>query len=147
MPANCYRTSGITRSPNHALGITNLLRLTDPVMVVIGWASAALPENLLTRTRTLAKMPGPDGDSRSAGVPGMARRGAPSIVYATHLKDTCTLGAAALILARVRRPPDSEGQAPGALTRHRRACVPLQEEPGTRRAGPETFRGEKGERL
>jgi hypothetical protein len=38
--AGCVRTVQM----NHALGITNLVRLFDPELVVIGWSSAALPE-------------------------------------------------------------------------------------------------------
>jgi N-acetylglucosamine repressor len=94
---------------SHALGITNLVRLFDPETVVIGWASAALPEAFLARMRALVQIP--ELDVPAAVLQHLARRGVPppTIVYATHLGDACTLGAAALMVEDfLRKPPTNE---------------------------------------
>ncbi|MBN1658290.1 MAG: ROK family protein [Anaerolineae bacterium] len=90
---------------SHAVGITNLVRLFDPEMVVIGWASAALPETFLDRMRALVKIS--ELDVPAAVGEYLARRGVapPAIVYATHMRDACTLGAAALIVDDFLRKP------------------------------------------
>jgi predicted NBD/HSP70 family sugar kinase len=90
---------------SHALGITNLVRLFDPQMVVIGWASAALPETFLNRMRALVTIP--ELDVPAAVRRYLARRGVapPAIVHATHIRDACTLGAAALIVDDFLRKP------------------------------------------
>lgn len=95
---------------NHALGIANLVRLFDPELVVIGWASAALPEEYHARMRAL---------SDRIDVPGavhqmLARRrvAPPAIVYAAHGPEACTLGAAALLVDEfLRMPPLVEALA------------------------------------
>jgi N-acetylglucosamine repressor len=94
---------------NHALGITNLVRLFDPEMVVIDWASRALPDAFLARMQALAKMP--ELDVPAAVLEHLRRRrvAPPRIVYATHLQDACTLGAAALIVDAFLRKPPTEG--------------------------------------
>jgi glucokinase len=94
---------------NHALGITNLVRLFDPEMVVLGWASAALPETFLSRMHALAQMP--ELDLPAAVLRLLQRRGVrpPRIVYATHLQEACMLGAAALVVdGFLRKPPTGE---------------------------------------
>ena len=87
------------------MGITNLVRLFDPDMVVIGWASAALPETFLDRMRALVKIP--ELDVPAAVRQYLTRRGVapPAIVYATHVREACTLGAAALIVDDFLRKP------------------------------------------
>ncbi|MGC9334778.1 MAG: ROK family protein [Anaerolineae bacterium] len=83
---------------NHALGVTNLVRLFDPEMVVLGWASAALPEEYLVRMRTLVKVP--VLDVPAAVLRHLAERGVapPTIVRATYERDASALGAAALVV-------------------------------------------------
>lgn len=93
----------------HVIGITNLVRLFDPQMVVIGWASAGLPENYMSRMRALSKLPGIDA---LVLVPQyLAERGVPcpTITYATHLHSAASLGAAALVVDDfLRYPPVNE---------------------------------------
>jgi glucokinase len=94
---------------NHALGITNLVRLFDPELVVIGHASLALPPPYKTRIEILTGMPELD-------VPGavreqLARRGVrpPAIVRSTLGPEACILGAAALLVDEfLRTPPTIE---------------------------------------
>jgi len=94
---------------SHTLGLINLVRLYDPEMVVIGWASSALPEAFLTRMKALIAIP--ELDVPAAVLRYLSQREIvpPRIVYATHLKDACTLGAAALIVDDfLRKPPTEE---------------------------------------
>lgn len=94
---------------NHALGIANLVRLFDPELVVIGWASLALPESYVARMQTLSQIPGINVMTLIPNY--LARRGVPSpeIVYAAHLLDACVLGAAALVVDNfLRNPPIDE---------------------------------------
>lgn len=88
---------------NHALGITNLVRLFDPELVVIGWASAALSDAEHDRMRALNA----ELDLSSVIRRHMARRGVapPAIVDAAHGPDACTLGAAALLVDELLRTP------------------------------------------
>jgi len=105
---------------NHTLGITNLIRLFDPEMVVIGWASTVLPEAFIARMQALSKMP--ELNAPAAVLQHLERRGvaSPRIVYATHLKDACSLGAAALIVDDfLRRPPVDGPKGLKALDRYR----------------------------
>lgn len=90
---------------NHALGVTNLVRLFDPEMVVLGWASAALPEEYLDRMRTLVQVP--VLDVPALVLQRLAQRGVapPTIVRAAHERDASALGAAALIVDDFLREP------------------------------------------
>lgn len=93
---------------NHALGITNLVRLFDPELVVIGWASAALSDAFLSRMRALSAMLDVPAAVRQL----LARRGvpAPDIVDAAHGSDACMIGAAALLVDMLlRTPPAVQG--------------------------------------
>lgn len=88
---------------NHALGITNLVRLFDPELVVIGWASVALSPAYHARMRVLSDLL----DVPSAVRQQLARRGVapPTIVYAAHGPEASMLGAAALLVAEFLRAP------------------------------------------
>lgn len=93
---------------NHALGITNLVRIFDPELVIIGWAAAALSPATHVRMQRLSALIDAPGAVRRH----LARRGAacPDIVQAAHGPDACMLGAAALVLDDFfRKPPTSEG--------------------------------------
>jgi predicted NBD/HSP70 family sugar kinase len=89
----------------HALGITNLVRLFDPEVVVIGYADLALPDEHKTRMRILDAMPEIDipGNVREQ----LAQRGVahPTIVHAAYGAEACMLGAAALVLDEFLRTP------------------------------------------
>lgn len=91
---------------NHALGITNLVRLFDPELVVIGYANLALPEAYKTRMKIISAMPEIDipGNVRAQ----LAHRGVapPTIVDAAYGPEACVLGAAAVVVDDfMRRPP------------------------------------------
>lgn len=89
---------------NHALGITNLVRLFDPELAVIGWASVSLSEAYHSRMRALDALLDVPGAVREQ----LARRGvaAPAIVHAAHGAEACMLGAAALLVDQfLRNPP------------------------------------------
>ncbi|HSN78608.1 MAG TPA: ROK family transcriptional regulator [Anaerolineae bacterium] len=90
---------------NHALGITNLVRLFDPEVVVIGYANLALPDEHKTRMRILDAMSEIDipGNVRKQ----LAQRGVPppAIVYAAYGAEACMLGAAALVVGDFMRTP------------------------------------------
>jgi len=90
---------------NHALGITNLVRLFDPEMVVIGHASLALPPPYQARMQILTSMP--ELDVREAVSQQLARRGVspPAIVRSTLGPEACILGAAALLVDEFLRTP------------------------------------------
>lgn len=92
---------------NHAIGIANLVRIFDPELVVIGWASATLSEVAHARMRTLSDL---------LDIPGavhqrLARRGVapPAIVYAAHGPEAPMRGAAALLAAEFLRTPLAVG--------------------------------------
>jgi predicted NBD/HSP70 family sugar kinase len=89
----------------HALGITNLVRLFDPEVVVIGYADLALPDEHKARMRILDAMPEIDipGNVRQH----LAQRGVPPpvIVYAAYGAEACVLGAAMLVLEEFLRTP------------------------------------------
>lgn len=90
---------------NHTLGITNLVRLFDPEMVVIGYANLALPEEHKTRMKIISAMPEIDipGNVRKQ----LAQRGVapPTIVDATFGPEACVLGAASLVIDEFMRTP------------------------------------------
>ena len=67
---------------NHALGITNLVRLFDQEMVIIAWASAVLPTAFHGRMPALSAMP--ELDVSEAVRQHLTRRGVtpPTIVCA-----------------------------------------------------------------
>jgi len=95
---------------NHVLGITNLVRLFDPELVVIGLASLALPPPYKARMQTMIEMP--EFDIPAAVRRELARRGAhpPAIVHATLGPEAFVLGAAALLVDEfLRTPPAVEG--------------------------------------
>ncbi len=90
---------------NHALGITNLVRLFDPELVVMGYANLAIPEEHKTRMKIISAMPEIDipGNVRSQ----LAHRGVapPAIVDATFGPEACVLGAASLVIDDFMRMP------------------------------------------
>ncbi len=92
---------------NHALGITNLVRLFDPELVVIGWASVALSDEYHTRMRALSA----ELDLPAAVRRQLTRRGVapPTIVHAGHGPEACRLGAAALLVDELLRTPPVVG--------------------------------------
>lgn len=92
---------------NHALGITNLVRLFDPELVVIGWASAALSEAYHTRMHALSALL----DTPGAVLQMLARRGVapPAIARAVHGPEACLVGAAALLVDEFLRTPPIVG--------------------------------------
>jgi glucokinase len=88
---------------HHALGIANLVRIFDPELVVIGWASAALTPEHHARMRAL---------SDRLDIPAVVRQwlasrkvALPAIVYAAHGPEAPMLGAAALLTAEFLRTP------------------------------------------
>ena len=88
---------------NHAFGISNLVRIFDPQLVVIGWASVALSDAYHTRMRALgAKLDLPAAVSQQ-----MAQRGVapPAIVHAAHGSEAFRLGAAALLVDELLQTP------------------------------------------
>lgn len=99
---------GIVRTilAHHALGITNLVRLFDPELVVLGYANLALPEAYKTRMKIISAIPEidiPSNVRRQLAYRGVA---APTIVNATYESDACVLGAAALVIDEfIRTPP------------------------------------------
>ena len=88
---------------NHTLGVTNLVRLFDPELVVIGWASVALSEANHTRMHALSDLLDLPGDVRQQ----LARRGVvpPTIVHAVHGPEASLVGAAALLVDQFLRTP------------------------------------------
>jgi predicted NBD/HSP70 family sugar kinase len=94
---------------NHALGITNLVRLFDPELVVIGHASLALPPPYKARMQVMTSMP--ELDVPEVVRQQLARRGVrpPTIVRSTLGPEACVLGAAALLVDEfLRTPPTVE---------------------------------------
>lgn len=90
---------------NYVLGITNLIRLFDPDMVVLGYADLALPDTYKTRIRTLDAMP--EIDTPGNVLKQLAHRGVapPAIVQAAYGAEACMLGSAALVLDEFLRTP------------------------------------------
>ncbi len=90
---------------NHALGITNLVHLFDPDLVVIGHANTALPPPYKHRMKIMTSMP--EFDIPEAVRQHLARRGVtpPDIVYAAHDPEAVMLGAAALLVDELLRTP------------------------------------------
>lgn len=90
---------------NHVLGITNLVRLFDPAVVVLSYADLALSDAHKARIRMLDAMPELDtpGNVRKQ----LALRGVapPAIVHAAYGAEACMLGAAALVLEEFLRTP------------------------------------------
>lgn len=90
---------------NHALGITNLVRLFDPELVVIGWETLILPPPYTARMYLMDTMP--EFDIPGAVRERLARNGAPppGFVHAALDPKTVMLGAAALIVDEFLRNP------------------------------------------
>jgi len=90
---------------NHALGITNLVRLFDPELVVIGHASLALPPPYKARMEILTGMP--ELDVPEVVRQQLARRGVrpPAIVRSALGPEVHLLGAAALLVDEFLRTP------------------------------------------
>ena len=90
---------------NHVLGIVNLVRLFDPGLVVIGFASVALPPPYKTRMNIMTTMT--EFDLAGAVREQLARRGMtpPEVVYAAHGPEASMLGAAALLVDEFLRTP------------------------------------------
>lgn len=83
---------------NHALGITNLVRLFDPELVVIGWETMVLPPSYTARMHVMDRM-------REFDIPGavcdrLTRHGVkpPKFAHSTLDPETVMLGAAALLV-------------------------------------------------
>jgi predicted NBD/HSP70 family sugar kinase len=94
---------------SHALGITNLVLLFDPELVVIGWETLILPPSYTARMYTMDSMP--EFDIPRAVREQLARRGMPppKFVHAALDPETVMLGAAALLVDEfLRTPPDSD---------------------------------------
>ena len=90
---------------NHAQGITNLVLLFDPELVVIGWETLVLPSAYTTRMYQMDDMPEFNvADSVRAQ---LSQRGVtpPRIVHAALDPATVMLGAAALLVDEFLRVP------------------------------------------
>lgn len=90
---------------NHALGITNLVLLFDPQLVVIGWETMDFPPAYTNRMYTMDRMP--EFNIAAAVREQLARRGVtpPQIVHAALDPDVVRLGAAALVVDEFLRTP------------------------------------------
>lgn len=96
---------------NHVLGIVNLVHIFDPELVVIGFASVALPPPYQARIQIMTRMQ--EFDIPGAVRQQLMRRGVapPAIVYAEHGPEACMFGAAALLLDEfLRTPPTAEAK-------------------------------------
>jgi predicted NBD/HSP70 family sugar kinase len=90
---------------NHALGITNLVLLFDPQLVVIGWETLILPSYYTARMYTMDCMP--EFDVAGAVREKLARRGVnpPQFTHAVLEPNVVMLGAASLLVDEFLRTP------------------------------------------
>ncbi|MCU0484888.1 MAG: ROK family transcriptional regulator [Anaerolineales bacterium] len=90
---------------NHALGITNLVLLFDPQMVVIGWETLVLPSDYTARMRLMDDMP--EFNVSNAVRDQLARRGVkpPQFTHAALEPKVVMLGAASLLVDEFLRTP------------------------------------------
>jgi predicted NBD/HSP70 family sugar kinase len=90
---------------NHALGITNLVLLFDPQLVVIGWETLILPSYYTARMYTMDRMP--EFDVAGAVREKLARRGMnpPQFTHAVLEPKVVMLGAASLLVDEFLRTP------------------------------------------
>jgi len=92
----------------HAQGITNLVLLFDPEMVVIGWETMTLPADFTTRMHLIDSIP--ELNASQVVREQLARRGItpPKIVHAALDPEVVMLGAAALLVGEFFRTPPTE---------------------------------------
>ncbi len=94
---------------SHAPGILNLIRLFDPELVLLGWASAVLPDEFLRRMEALDSIP--DFSAAEAVRKVLLARGLtpPDIRRASYEPYTSLLGAAMLLVdVLLREPPGAQ---------------------------------------
>lgn len=98
-----------TITHSHAPGIINLIYLFDPELVLLGWASAVLPDAFLRRMEALDSIP--DFSAAEAVRKVLLARGLtpPDIRRASYEPYTSLLGAAMLLVdAFLREPPTAQ---------------------------------------
>lgn len=98
-----------TITNSHAPGILNLIHLFDPELVLLGWASAVLPDEFLRRMEALDSHP--DFSAAEAVRKVLLARGLtpPDIRRASYEPYTSLLGAAMLLVdAFLREPPTAQ---------------------------------------
>ncbi len=90
---------------NHAQGITNLIALFDPQLVIIGWETMVFPPAYTTRMHTMDNMPELGVVRFVQGQ--LLRRGItpPKIIHAALDPEVAMLGAAALLVDEFLRMP------------------------------------------
>ncbi|MBN2146899.1 MAG: ROK family transcriptional regulator [Anaerolineales bacterium] len=90
---------------NHAQGITNLIALFDPQLVIIGWETMVFPPTYTTRMHILDNMP--ELDVTKSVREQLLRRGItpPKIIHAALDPEVVMLGAAALLVDDFLRTP------------------------------------------
>jgi len=94
---------------SHAPGILNLIYLFDPELVLLGWASAVLPDEFLRRMEALDSIP--DFSTAEAVRKVLRARGLtpPDIRRASYEPYTSLLGAAMLLVnAFLQEPPTAQ---------------------------------------
>lgn len=89
----------------HALGITNLVLLFDPQLVVIGWETLIFPQDYTARMRIMDGMP--ELSVKEAVCQQLARRGVtpPQFAHAVLEPEVVMLGAASLLVDEFLRTP------------------------------------------
>jgi len=92
----------------HVQGITNLVLLFDPELVVIGWETMTLPADFTTRMHLIDSIP--ELNASQVVREQLARRGItpPKIVHAALDPEVVMLGAAALLVGEFFRTPPTE---------------------------------------
>lgn len=90
---------------NHAQGITNLVLLFDPELVVIGWETMVLPADFISRMRIIDNIP--ELSAARMVHDRLAGRGItpPKIVHAMLDPEVVMIGAAALLIGEFFRTP------------------------------------------
>ncbi len=90
---------------NHVLGITNLVLLFDPELVVIGWDTLILPPSYTDRMYLMDTMP--EFNVPATVSDQLVRRGVkpPKFVHAALDPETVMLGASALLVDEFLRTP------------------------------------------
>lgn len=90
---------------NHVQGISNLVLLFDPQLVVIGWETLVLPPAYTTRMHIMDNMP--EFDVSKAVCEQLASRGVtpPKFAHASLEPDVVMLGAASLLVDEFLRMP------------------------------------------
>lgn len=93
---------------NHAQGISNLVLLFDPELVVIGWETMVLPAEFTARMHTMDNMPEFDISSAVKKHVRQSGKEPPKIVHASLDPEVVMIGAAAMLAAEFMRTPPTE---------------------------------------